>query len=145
MLEKHTHNSIRGGTVIYDSDAVIDADDAIYRYVDDDETKELNLHSQSQQLLLRRLLDLLYRAQCLSARGRVLRAWICVNGGAPLISQTGEITRIMNFMHLSQQQHVSYHLDKLTQCPELARLFIYVKRRSPSRTHARIHTRTRDK
>ena len=102
-----------------------DAEAAIYNQLEPMPSQKQ--HCSQEHQLLKQLLDVLASAGCLSAQGRVLRAWISVNGGAPLASGSGDIQRITNRLGISQIQHVTTHLVAISTHFVLGEHFKYNK------------------
>ena len=120
-------------------EAFITAKTTIYNAVEPEEEEAIAVNSSrfDYYTVLSMLLKTLFDCDCLSAKGCVLKAWLDVNGGAPLVSGSEEVMTITRIIGHAQPNHVSIHLKELSQMPSLSRHFHYTVCR---KHHARTYT-----
>ena len=112
----------------------ISADTAIYDQIEPPEDELPSPERLDQCVMLRQLLAVLDAAECLSARGRILKAWTDITGGAPVRSNSREVEWIMQAVGHAQTYHVSVHLKAISNDPALGRHFRYVLSRKAPHT-----------
>ncbi len=114
--------------------ANISAEQAIFAEIDPEETPHADGRRSRLCGALGALLDVVARIDGLSPRGRVLREWIKLNSGAPLIGGSGEINRLTARLGYTQAHHTIEHVKAISDSPALGAYFRYTpfRRRAQS-------------